>query len=245
MTLRVIYNYILVSLGLRKILPAEIINRKAVRESGEPLDTTQKRTIVFADVASRYARKGMITRLGRAADLVFVTHGLKLLIYELYRSPKKQAELRKRDKEEIIRAHPEFNEEQIMSALNRISAGVGSSGHQTGAAVDLSLCDEHGNPLDMGTRYLEHNEKTVTECRSITKEQRNNRKILLDAMHEVGFVNYPGEWWHFCYGDKMWAAYKHRRYAIYGELNEYDVQLDIVAIYSPDSEDGRRKKSIN
>lgn len=37
-------------------------------------------------------------------------------------------------------------------------------------------------------------------------------------MQDADFVNYSGEWWHFCYGDKMWAAYKHRRYAIYGEI---------------------------
>ena len=229
MTLRVIYNYILVSIGLRKILPAEIINRKEVRESGEALCTTQKRNIVFADAMSRYARQGMIDRLGRAADLVYLTYGLKLLIYELYRSPEKQAELRVRNREEIVTAHPEFSEEQIMSALGRISAGVGSSGHQTGGAVDLSLCDEHGNPLDMGTRYLEHNEKTVTECQSITKEQRNNRKILLAAMRDAGFVNYPGEWWHFCYGDRMWAAYKHRRYAIYGEVSKFNEEKTSIS----------------
>lgn len=34
-------------------------------------------------------------------------------------------------------------------------------------------------------------------------------------MTEEGFVNYPAEWWHFSYGDKMWAAYSYKKYAFY------------------------------
>jgi D-alanyl-D-alanine dipeptidase len=32
-------------------------------------------------------------------------------------------------------------------------------------------------------------------------------------------VNYPAEWWHYSYGDRMWAAYSNRRTAIYGVLD--------------------------
>ena len=38
-------------------------------------------------------------------------------------------------------------------------------------------------------------------------------------MQRAGFVNYPAEWWHFSYGDKMWAAYSHKEYAIYGDVS--------------------------
>ena len=36
-------------------------------------------------------------------------------------------------------------------------------------------------------------------------------------MTQSGFINYPLEWWHFCYGDKMYAAYKFEKKAIYGK----------------------------
>ena len=218
MTIRVLYNYILVRLGFRKILPAEIVNRKKVRECGEGLATAQCDNIIYTNKEDNFAREGVMKRLVAAAEIVQKMHGLKLLIYELYRSPENQAELRERDKKELMAAHPEYTESQLDAALNRISAKVGGSGHQTGGAVDLTLCDEGGHPLDMGTLYLEHNAKTVTDCPDISEEQRRNRQILLDAMQEAGFVNYPGEWWHFCYGDKMWAAYARKPYAIYGEV---------------------------
>ena len=38
-------------------------------------------------------------------------------------------------------------------------------------------------------------------------------------MQDAGFVNYPAEWWHYCYGDKMWAAYSHEKYAIFGKVS--------------------------
>lgn len=38
-------------------------------------------------------------------------------------------------------------------------------------------------------------------------------------MKKEGFVNYPGEWWHFSYGDQLWAAYKNKKYAIYGSID--------------------------
>lgn len=218
MTIRVLYNYILVRLGLRKILPAEIVNRKKVRECGEGLVKTHSDYITYASSEDNYARLGVMTRLVTSAELVHKMHGLKLLVYELYRSPKNQAGLRERDRKELMGAHPEYTEPQLDAALNKISAKVGGSGHQTGGAVDLTPCDASGHPLDMGTLYLEHNAKTMTDCPDISEEQRRNRQILLDAMQEAGFVNYPGEWWHFCYGDKMWAAYARKPYAIYGEV---------------------------
>lgn len=30
-------------------------------------------------------------------------------------------------------------------------------------------------------------------------------------MAKEGFINFPGEWWHFSYGDRVWSAYKGKR----------------------------------
>lgn len=147
MTIRVLYNYVLVRLGLRRILPAEIVNRKKVRECGEELVKMHSDYITYANPEDNFSRLGVMTRLVAAAELVHKMHGLKLLVYELYRSPKNQAELRERDKKELMAAHPEYTESQLDAALNRISAKVGGSGQQTGGAVDLTLCDEGGHPL--------------------------------------------------------------------------------------------------
>ncbi len=39
-------------------------------------------------------------------------------------------------------------------------------------------------------------------------------------MKKQGFVNYPAEWWHWSYGDKMWAAYGKHPYAFFGKIEE-------------------------
>ena len=68
----------------------------------------------------------------------------------------------------------------------------------------------------MGTKYSQHNNKTKTKSKLLTKEEKENRDYLLKSLEKLGFINYPNEWWHFCYGDKMWAAYKFKKTCFYG-----------------------------
>lgn len=90
------------------------------------------------------------------------------------------------------------------------------SGHTTGGAVDVILvyC---GKEIDCGSSYLEFTAKTPTWSRELSYCQRRNRFILYNAMTQAGFVNYPLEWWHFCYGDRMYAAYRFEKQAFYGK----------------------------
>ena len=90
------------------------------------------------------------------------------------------------------------------------------SGHTTGGAVDVILV-YRGKEVDCGSPYLEFTAKTPTWSRELSYSQRRNRFILYNAMTQAGFVNYPLEWWHFCYGDKMYAAYKFEKKAFYGK----------------------------
>ena len=90
------------------------------------------------------------------------------------------------------------------------------SGHTTGGAVDVMLlyC---GKNVDCGSEYLTFTPQTPTWSNTLSRSQRRNRFILYNAMTQAGFVNYPLEWWHFCYGDKMYAAYKFEKQAFYGK----------------------------
>ena len=102
---------------------------------------------------------------------------------------------------------------QRFSSTQQVAA---ESGHATGGAVDVTLwyC---GKEIDCGSSYLEFTEKTPTWSRELSYSQRRNRFILYNAMTSAGFVNYPLEWWHFCYGDKMYAAYRFEKQAFYGK----------------------------
>jgi zinc D-Ala-D-Ala dipeptidase len=51
--------------------------------------------------------------------------------------------------------------------------------------------------LDMGTTFDCFSKLAVTKSRAILKEAQENRKILKQAVEQVGFVNDPKKWWHF------------------------------------------------
>lgn len=95
------------------------------------------------------------------------------------------------------------------------------SPHLTGGAVDVTLCDDAGRLLNMGTAFDENSPLSWTaalESRAdeITFEIINNRRMLYNAMTEVGFTNLPSEWWHYDYGDQLWAYFNNKPTAIYG-----------------------------
>ena len=77
-----------------------------------------------------------------------------------------------------------------------------TSGHSRGATVDLGLLRcEAGNcePLDMGAEFDLFDPRANTDNPGISDAQRANRQLLLAAMKQGGFVNYPMEWWHFTF----------------------------------------------
>lgn len=69
--------------------------------------------------------------------------------------------------------------------------------HNRGLAVDLTLVDKDGKELDMGTAYDFFGKEAHTDNMSLPKQVLENRKILKDAMNEVGFKGIRTEWWHF------------------------------------------------
>lgn len=90
--------------------------------------------------------------------------------------------------------------------------------HSTGGAIDMTFSNKD-SPLDMGTEYASYDtarDKIPTNSELIDSSQRKNRIFLIEKMFRVGFTNYPGEWWHFMFGDREWAAYEGKPNAIYG-----------------------------
>ena len=77
-----------------------------------------------------------------------------------------------------------------------------TSGHSRGATVDLGLlrCEAQAcTPLDMGAEFDLFDPRANTDDPGITAAQRANRQLLLDAMKQRGFANYPLEWWHYTF----------------------------------------------
>ena len=50
-------------------------------------------------------------------------------------------------------------------------------------------------------------------------EAQANRRLLYWVMTEAEFANNPTEWWHYSWGDQMWAKLAGQSAAHYGGCN--------------------------
>ncbi|MBC6432531.1 D-alanyl-D-alanine dipeptidase [Nostoc sp. HG1] len=82
--------------------------------------------------------------------------------------------------------------------------------HSTGAAVDVTLVDDSGQIVNMGSLIDEMSERShpdyyANSDRQEAQKYHAHRQLLQDVMLKVGFQRNPREWWHFSIGDQMWA----------------------------------------
>lgn len=89
--------------------------------------------------------------------------------------------------------YPEVNKNQLFE-LNYIAS---KSSHSRGSTFDLTLVDNAGEILDMGSFWDYFGRKSWPSDTTISEEGQQNRKILREAMIQNGFTPYREEWWHF------------------------------------------------
>ncbi|MCQ2322914.1 MAG: hypothetical protein MJZ47_04765 [Bacteroidales bacterium] len=214
-------HHLIYKLGFRKTISRHWIGRTHVHECYDPLvDFLPHKHIIFNDETleqPNLIRKNVLFKLYRIADRL--PNGMNLLILQTYRSKSKMNEAWEKTINEITADNPGIGRYEAIKLAKFKTEDPKNSigGHVTGGAVDVALCDDNGVMLDFGTKFHEHNDKTETKNKYITKAQAKNRKTLVRIMRREGFINFPAEWWHFSYGDRAWAAYKGRRHGgIYG-----------------------------
>jgi D-alanyl-D-alanine dipeptidase len=141
-----------------------------------------------------YLQKPVALMLDKAQDrLTFLKPGLHLLVYDAARPLSVQQNMW-----DALDTIP------VKERVKFVSSPRGKSLHNLGCAVDLTLCDDKGIPLDMGAgfddmrliAYPMYEEKYLAEG-ALTKEQLANRKMLRSVMRYAGFSGIPTEWWHF------------------------------------------------
>jgi len=106
--------------------------------------------------------------------------GLKFLIFDAYRPSEAQWKLWEHTPDPGFLADP-----------------AKGSPHSRGVAIDLTLTDSVGKPLDMGTAFdaftpLSHHGRT-----DIPLEAQKNRLLLMGIMTTAGWDFYRNEWWHY------------------------------------------------
>jgi D-alanyl-D-alanine dipeptidase len=175
---------------------------------------------VEGSVENLWLRKTVAEKLLRVNARVG-TAGLELYLFDAWRPRSVQAyfhdvwmprELQRRD--------PQLQGAALIAEVERYWAAPSDNAdspapHATASAVDLTLRWKDGETLWMGSLFddvtaLAHRdrfENLAAENFSFSdQEARANRRLLHWLMVEEGFAGHPDEWWHFSWGDQMWAA---------------------------------------
>lgn len=144
---------------------------------------------------------------------------MKLLVVEGYRSLTYQEAYFLKELRNQLEEKPSWTLETILEQTHQFVALPSVAGHPTGGAIDLTIiCD--GKEVDMGGKIADFSvpELLPTYSQQITIEQSNWRIFLHDLMVAEGFAPFYGEWWHFSYGDREWAAFYEQPAAIYSPI---------------------------
>lgn len=119
------------------------------------------------------------TALMRAADLAQAQR-LRLIVYDAYR--------------------PRAAQQRLWEALpdpTFVADPAQGSAHSRGVAVDLTLGDAQGHPLEMGTGFDAMVPQSYHARTDISVKAQRNRAMLLGIMTAAGWMYQPHEWWHY------------------------------------------------
>lgn len=218
-------KYLMFKLGIRETVPAGAINAVKIEETQEPLIDIRKYpefsfSQKLAQQKNIFVRASVAERLKAVA--VSLPEGIRLKIYSAHRDLDEQNIMWNDRLEKNRKKFPNISETELerLTRAQIAKPGQGFGGHQTGGAVDVTLCDRQDHDLNMGTQISEHNDQTKTMAYGLTDNQKRYRLILKKTMENQGFKNYPAEWWHFSYGDRLWAAYSLKKQCPYGLINK-------------------------
>ncbi|WP_187774717.1 M15 family metallopeptidase [Billgrantia pellis] len=216
----------------------ESVSRLPIRDNGErlvPMSLAPPPLKVFpayarlgipGAVPECFVREGVYKALLAAARAL--PEGLGLVVLDGWRPWRVQQYLFDTLHEAIHLHHPDLGEEQLLERTREFVSlpsrdPTAPSPHLTGGAVDVTLCDADGLPLDMGTLFDEalpashsdHFERLGSPSHE-QRRARDNRRLLYRVMTGQGFTNLPSEWWHYDLGDQLWAHYGGHAEAFYG-----------------------------
>lgn len=218
---------------IEKTLPRSAWDRVVIQENNEPLvEVKESKRLKIGGISKSYTpsffvRKTLEEKLVRVSENL--PEGINLVLIEGYRSLESQQQTWDKKFEKLKTENQDWSDEEIEKQIRLVVAKPSPlANHHCGGAIDVCLVYESGTFLDMGTPYpglvddTDFNKnllyKTSMFSEEITEEQKANRKILRDTMEMEDFVWYPGEWWHYCWGDRMWAVYSNQTECFYGPV---------------------------
>lgn len=115
--------------------------------------------------------------------------GLSLKLFDCYRPGKVQKELWK-----------------IMPNPSYVANPKNGSMHNRGVAVDLTIVDQNGKELDMGTPFDYFGKKAYHSYKKLPDTVLKNRLLLKKLMQKHKLEPIKSEWWHYSYRQKEYPV---------------------------------------
>ncbi len=88
--------------------------------------------------------------------------------------------------------------------------------HNRGLAIDVTIVDQSGKELEMGTTYDFFGKRAHHTFTDLPETVLANRKMLKELMYKHGFLHIRTEWWHYSYtigkyelSDMLWKCDDH------------------------------------
>ncbi len=131
------------------------------------------------DCAECYTRVKTAKALIKA-NAVFRQNGVKIKFFDCYRPNSVQYKMWK------IVPDPQYVADPVKGSI-----------HNKGGAVDITLVNNAGKELDMGTDFDFFGKRAYLDNFDLPKEILNNRKLLKETMEKHGFWSTRTEWWHY------------------------------------------------
>lgn len=203
-------------------LPLEKIKSVVATENNEPLVDIFETEKIKLDIRNKNLvpkiRKSVLDLLIKASNNL--PDNYQILVSTAFRPYEMQKRMWRKRLLQMALLHPVtmiLDYKAWRKNASRYTAPPGGSMHQCGSALDVTLLYKN-KEVDMGSTQNNTGVKVYTFNDKINETQKTNRTILYTAMTDAGFVNYPLEWWHYCYGDKMWAAYTDKSQCFYNKI---------------------------
>jgi len=125
----------------------------------------------------------------------------------------------------LLKEHPEKSIKEIHELVAHFIAPSDKSMHSTGGAVDGLIYDLISESvMDFGTNKgldIDLNERCFPYHPDVSTTATENRKLLIDLFEKEEFVCDNKEYWHFDYGNAVWAAKTGSECAIYDIVKRF------------------------
>lgn len=205
----------------------EQVSRVPVRDNGEPLVNLAELELGLRLAETHpwssfprvyWVRRSVAEMLADAQRRL--PAGVRLELLEGYRPLRIQRRLFAAAYRHLRSRHPRWTPAQLREAANVLVAdpSVAPPPHSTGGAIDVTLVDADGCRLDMSSPYPWSELSAPTQCEGLSDTACGNRAMLIEALTAAGLTNYPGEWWHWSFGEPGWAVRTGADHAIYGPV---------------------------